>query len=188
MKRITLGTIALLGALAVVTVKLPSVLLGPAGTGIDGCDGAVAKGDSLVSFQSLKDVSPLVIIKRENPSLPVLASLSLLGPATEHGEPQNASAAKEQPGVNLDEAVEQGAAVEVAGRPRAEEGAPDRGADLGRAALSPDAQMGLWMHRPGRVTPPVLVSDLLVPERDPGLSPGLRPAGEPGGSSKTGHD
>ena len=187
MKRITLGTIALLGALAVVTVKLPSVLLGQAGTGIESCDDAVAKGDSLVSFQSLKDVSPLVI-KRENPSLPALASLSLPGLATEHGEPQNAWAAKQQPGVSLDEAVEQGAAVEVAGRLCAEEGAPDRGADLDRAALVPDARMGQWMHRPGWVTSPVSVSDLPVPERDPGLSPGLQPGGEPGGSPKTGDD
>ena len=192
MKRLTLGTIALLGALAVVTVKLPSVLLGPAETGIEGRDGAVAKRDSLVSFQGLKDglkdVSPLVI-KRENPSIPALASLSLPGLATEHAEPQNAWAAKEQPGVSLGEAAEQGTAVEVPGRLRAEEGALDRGADLGRAVLGPDARMGLWMHRPGRATPPpVLVSDLPVPERDSGLSPGLRPGDEPGGGSETGDD
>lgn len=68
MKRITLGTVALLAVLAVVTVKLPSVLVAPH-SGERGT--ASGKGRSLVLSQDMKPVTPLVVT-RGVPSLPPL--------------------------------------------------------------------------------------------------------------------
>ncbi|MDI7247457.1 MAG: hypothetical protein QME92_08330 [Bacillota bacterium] len=89
MKRMTLVTIALLGVLAVVTVKLPSAILGP-GPGIEGHDSAAAvKGSSPVSFRGLPNISPLVI-KRGDPSLPAtFAPLSTARPGPGQAVPQN---------------------------------------------------------------------------------------------------
>ncbi|MGE5593735.1 MAG: hypothetical protein ACM3X3_08665 [Betaproteobacteria bacterium] len=102
MKRMTLGTIALIGALAVVTVKLPSVILGLAGAvaGADGRGGGAAKGAPLVSFQRLEALSPLVI-KRGAPSLPTPGTLSLPILATEETEPQKPGTTAGEPGVSL---------------------------------------------------------------------------------------
>ena len=91
MKRMTLGTIALIGALAAVTVKLPSVLLGLAGaqTGAGGHGGGAARGAPLVSSESLEALSPFVIT-RGAPSLSNPATLSfpaLTTKTTEHQEP-----------------------------------------------------------------------------------------------------
>ncbi|MFZ5925572.1 MAG: hypothetical protein ACOYW4_10040, partial [Bacillota bacterium] len=68
MKRITLGTVALLGVLAVVTVKLPSVLVDPR---FRGYSAVSSRGRPLALSQDLKPVTPLVVAKGV-PSLPPL--------------------------------------------------------------------------------------------------------------------
>ncbi|MGE5584666.1 MAG: hypothetical protein ACM309_03870 [Bacillota bacterium] len=94
MKRMTLGTIALLGALAVVTVKLPSAILGP-GSGIEGHDSAAAvKGSPSASSEGLPDISPLVI-NRGDPSLPAtFAPLFTARPGPGQTVPQNVHTAE----------------------------------------------------------------------------------------------
>ncbi len=152
MKRITLGTIALLGALAVVTCKLPSAIIGSrpgSWSGAEGRDGAAVKGDSLVSFQDLKHISPLAITKRD-PSLPASDSVTVDGLAL-HGAPVGAPAAGAAPGLL-----------------HAGEGGPDGGlASALRTAV----------NGPGRAAE----SGIAVPGRslEPGAGP--PPTGEAGG-------
>ncbi|MCR4401198.1 MAG: hypothetical protein NUW12_00210 [Firmicutes bacterium] len=88
MKRMTLGTIALLGALAVVTVKLPSLLVRQSGVRMES-GASAAGGDLLILLPRLESVSPLVINK-ERPSLPDLSTLSMSDLASRCEDPQDA--------------------------------------------------------------------------------------------------
>ncbi|MGE5588686.1 MAG: hypothetical protein ACM3ZO_10820 [Clostridia bacterium] len=180
MKRMTLGTIALLGALAVVTVKLPSLLVEQPGAATER-GGAAAGGDPLVPLPTLESVSPLVI-DRGSPSPLDPVPLSLPGLAAGHGDLQKAWAEKEQPDACLDDASRRGTAVEAASGLRSEGRVPDGAADDGQAVAATGARMGLWMNQPGWESPsapnpvPTPVSaGSPVPEGAAASSPGQRP-------------
>ncbi|MEW6227628.1 MAG: hypothetical protein AB1700_05955 [Bacillota bacterium] len=102
MKRIILGTVALLGALAVVAVKLPSVLVDPR---FGGYSAVSSKGCPLVLSQDLKAVTPLLVTKGV-PSLPPLEPGSLDSHSSAD-DSEKVTGAQEAPGLREADAPQQ---------------------------------------------------------------------------------